>query len=137
MTSHTVTGSCLCGTVKYQVVNPAESVLHCHCWMCRKQHGAAFATWAFYPKERFHLLAGAEALQTYISSETVGRTFCRECGGSLFFASPEFPKRPAAVWITAGTLDGDPGRVSDGHIFVSSKADWYTITDGLPQFADE
>ncbi len=136
MASHTGTGSCLCGTVKYQVDNSAESVLHCHCWMCRKQHGAAFATWAFYPIGRFRLLAGTEALQTYISSEKVGRTFCRECGSSLFFAPPEFPKRLTAVWVAAGTLDGEPGRKPDSHIFVSCKAAWYAITDDLPQSAE-
>ncbi len=131
-----VAGSCLCGKVRYEVENPAQCLLHCHCWMCRKQHGAAFATWAFCPAARFQLLAGVEALRTYRSSDRVGRTFCGECGSSLFFAPPEFPQRPAAVWVAAGALDGDPGREPDGHIFVSCRAVWYTIADRLPQSAE-
>ncbi len=35
----------------------------------------------------------------------------------------------------AGNLDGDPGIRPQGHMFVGSKAGWYTITDSLPQHA--
>jgi hypothetical protein len=129
----TGTGSCLCGRVTFEADHPPDSLLHCHCWMCRKQHGAAFATWAFYPADRFRLLTGADALQSYHSSENVRRTFCRECGSSLFFTSPDFPEPPTSLWVAAGTFDGDLDRAPDAHIFVSCKASWYAISDGLPQ----
>ena len=38
-------GSCLCGTVRYEIRGPVGRVSHCHCAMCRKAHGAAFATY--------------------------------------------------------------------------------------------
>lgn len=41
----TMTGSCLCGTVRYAITGAFETVGHCHCSTCRKTHGAAFATW--------------------------------------------------------------------------------------------
>ena len=34
-----------------------------------------------------------------------------------------------------GSLDDDPGRGADDHIHVASKAEWFAITDALPQFA--
>src|SRR5207249_145423 len=39
----TVGGSCLCGDVAFELV-PGDWMGHCHCSMCRKAHGAAFAT---------------------------------------------------------------------------------------------
>ena len=39
-----VKGSCLCGTVTWEMQPPFERMSHCHCSMCRKTHGAPFAT---------------------------------------------------------------------------------------------
>jgi hypothetical protein len=58
-----VTGSCLCGAVRYEVEGPATEVTHCHCGMCRKQHGAAFATYAGYPTGCLRVTNGTEALK--------------------------------------------------------------------------
>src|SRR5437016_3555924 len=59
-----VTGSCLCGAVRYEVDSPATQVDNCHCPMCRKQHGAAFATYAGYPKGHVRVVAGEDQVQT-------------------------------------------------------------------------
>ena len=48
-----VTGSCFCGTVRYEVSGPFESMVNCHCSMCRKHHGAGFATYVSAPLKRF------------------------------------------------------------------------------------
>jgi hypothetical protein len=37
--------------------------------------------------------------------------------------------------VPAGNLAGDPGIRPQAHMFVGSKASWYTITDSLPQHA--
>jgi len=36
--------------------------------------------------------------------------------------------------VPLGSLDDDPGRGADDHIFVRSMAPWYAITDDLPRF---
>jgi len=40
----------------------------------------------------------------------------------------------AVVHLAIGTLDEDPGIRPSAHIFVGSKAVWFEITDGLPQY---
>ena len=124
-----LTGGCLCGAVRYEVEGPATEVTHCHCPMCRKQHGAAFATYAGYGRDRLRLTAGEEALRVYRSSPRVERRCCGRCGASLFWVDLDGER----IWVAAGTLDGDPGRPPGGHIFVGSRAPWHTITDDLPQ----
>ena len=37
------------------------------------------------------------------------------------------------VHVTIGTLDTSPSLTPTAHIYVGSKAPWFTIGDGLPQ----
>jgi hypothetical protein len=123
-------GSCLCGAVRYEVRAPLGRVVHCHCSMCRKAHGAAFGSYSNVKEADFALLAGAAEISSYSSSPEVKRTFCRRCGSTLQFISG---KRPGSFSLALGTLDDDPGLKTGLHIFVGSKAPWLDIADGLPQ----
>src|SRR5262245_9397533 len=73
-------GSCLCGIVRYEVAGPFNMMLHCHCSMCRKHHGTAFATFVAAPLMGFRWLSGEHNLGEYHSSEKGVRQFCRTCG---------------------------------------------------------
>ena len=42
----------------------------------------------------------------------------------------------SALGLPLGALDDDPGVRPQLHVHVASKAPWFTITDGLPQFAE-
>jgi len=125
-------GRCLCGTVRYEIDGPFSSMLHCHCSMCRKHHGTAFATWTTAPLAGFRLLSGAESIVRYASSPGFHRCFCRQCGSVV----PEGMPAMGLVIAPAGNLEGDLGITPQFHMFVGSKAAWYTIADDLPQFAE-
>lgn len=122
-------GTCLCGSVRYAVDAPFEMMLHCHCSMCRKHHGAMFATFVSAPLAAFRWLAGEDAIAQHRSSEQGVRSFCKHCGS----VAPQLMPDPGIVILPAGNLEGDPGIRPQGHIFVGSKAPWYAITDSLPQ----
>ncbi|TNE46104.1 MAG: GFA family protein [Deltaproteobacteria bacterium] len=105
--------------------------MNCHCSMCRKQHGAAYATFIGTQTENVTILSGEDKLTRYRSSEHVERCFCAQCGSSLlFYYSP----RPELMWFAAGALDESPEFAPQEHIYVGSKAPWHTITDDLPQY---
>ena len=125
----THTGSCLCGVVRYRIDAPINAVSHCHCKMCRKAHGAAFASYAGVPLDAFHLLSGKDQLGVYHSSEHVTRTFCIRCGSNLQFVD----NREHELGVAVGTLDSPLPPPTQSHIYVGSKADWYEIADDLPQ----
>lgn len=127
-----MTGSCLCGTVRYEADGELAALHHCHCSRCRKQHGAAFATAGFVPASYFRWVSGEKVLRSYRApgwSST--RLFCGTCGSSLGGRDDSLPD---FVVVNAGTLDDDPGARPLFHIYVGSKAPWFTITDGLAQF---
>lgn len=124
-----IKGGCLCGRVRYEVSGPLSDSSHCHCSMCRRQHGAAFATYAQLNPGDFKWTSGADLVKVFETSADAGWCFCSECGSSL--AGTDHGKITA---ITLGTVEGDPGIQPESHIFAGSRARWDEINDDLPQF---
>ena len=127
-------GSCLCEVVEYEVDEFLSHVAHCHCSMCRKFHGTAFATFADVSRSKFRWVSGEEALKGYTAENGTTRTFCKHCGSSLTFSSPRASND--VVEIALGTVDGDIPVEPNAHIFVGSGANWGVISDDLPQYGE-
>ncbi len=125
-----VTGGCLCGGIQFRVDGPFGVVANCHCSMCRKVQGCAFATNASVDREHFDVLRGAELITEYESSPGKRRCFCRVCGSPIYSYRAD---APAEVRVRFGTLDRDPGVRPSLHFAVDSKAPWFEITDELPR----
>ena len=119
--------------MRFEIDGTLKRITHCHCSMCRKQHGAAFATYAPLSRKRFRLVAGEDAIVKYASSEKVTREFCGRCGASLFWLTTDYPD---VIDVALGTLDDDPVGRPEAHIFAASRAPWVTIDDGLPAYPD-
>ena len=125
-----ISGSCLCGAVRYRIAGSFKLIGNCHCSMCRKSHGAAFATWGIVNPDQFMWTSGEEFVQRYESSPGAQKCFCKKCG------SPLVGMHSGTVGeVVVGTLDTDPGMRPREHIFVGSKAPWHEITDSLPRYA--
>lgn len=127
-------GQCLCGAVKYEVATFTPRMAHCHCSMCRKFHGSAFATYGEARTSDFRWLQGEDELQSYTAENGTTRRFCRRCGSSMSF-SPKV--RGDVVEIALGTLDSNLDMSPDAHIYVDSKASWSEIHDDLPQYSED
>lgn len=130
-----VRGACLCGAVAFEADAPlGGDIWCCHCTRCRRAHGAAHATNAFVPRERFRWLRGAERIRSFKLPEAQRFTqfFCELCGSGVPALRAE---RPLVV-IPAGTFEDDPGVRPGRHIFVSARTSWDEICDALPQFAE-
>jgi len=115
-------GSCLCGQIKYELLNDPKKVTSCHCSMCQKQHGAAFATYASVPKNDLVYISGVDKLISYNSSGSVERKFCGVCGSSLQWSGSK--KFPDWISIAIATLDTEfkPSKITD--IYQESKVCW-------------
>jgi hypothetical protein len=130
----TLTGDCLCGGVRYEVRGKIGPVVFCHCVMCRKVNGSAFAANASVRRKYFHLVSGAELIEEYESSPGKRRAFCRRCGAPVY---SRLDRDPDIVRIRLGLLNEDPERRPLAHGWVHSRAPWFDITDRLPRFEEE
>lgn len=122
----------MCGAVRFELNAALGGISHCYCSMCRKQHGAAFATYGTASRAALVIVDPTSALRAFRSSSWAQRRFCGNCGSSLFF-EPDAARDN--VEIALGALDDEPGRLPEAHIFVRDKPAWVAILDDMPQHA--
>ena len=96
--------------------------------MCRRQHGAAFATYADFDLDNFKWILGEDLVKVYETLSDDGWCFCSECGSSLAGTAKD-----KISSITSGTVEGDPCIKPEPHIFVGPKAQRFEINNDLPR----
>jgi len=115
-------GSCLCGAVSFCLLSGPRAVTNCHCRMCQKQHGAAFATYANVPRADLEYLAGQKLLTSYNSSGSIVRRFCSGCGSNIEWSGSE--KFPDWVSIAVALLDTSFESKGIKDVHLESRACW-------------
>ncbi len=126
-----IRGHCECGRGRFEVEDEISDFSHCHCSQCRRLHGAAFATFAGVPREKFRYPSGEGVLSVYASSSKNKRVFCGVCGSPILCESlPE----PDALYLSMSAVSGNPEHPPAYHAYVGSKAPWHEITDDLEQY---
>lgn len=128
--SRTLAGKCFCGTVQYAVSDAFEYAANCHCSSCRRATGSAFKPFAGIPREKLRITHGEHNLTIFGDEDDAHDIHCRSCGSLLY----SIVRDGAFAHVTMGTLIDDPSIRPTMHIFVGSKAPWFTITDALPQY---
>lgn len=126
--SRMLAGECLCGAVRYSVEDSFAYALNCHCSQCRKATGSAFKPFGGIERSKLSIAKGADSLMTF-GDDHAHDVHCSRCGSLLYSVVRE----GRYVHVTLGTLIDEPSIRPSAHIFVGSKAAWYTITDQLPQ----
>ena len=121
-------GKCLCGAVHYAVADEFTYAANCHCSNCRRATGSAYKPFAGIEHGKLRVTRGEDNLMTF-GDETGRDAHCGLCGSLLY----SLVRDGAFVHVAMGTLVDDPSIRPTMHIFVGSKAPWYTITDDLPQ----
>ena len=123
-----VKGSCECQGVVFELIGELRDVVFCHCSQCRKTSGHY---WAATQVSKGNLnLIKATSLSWYDSSDKARRGFCSVCGSSMFYERKGIDK----ISVSAGSLEIPTSLDRMRHIYVTSKGDYYDISDDLPQF---
>lgn len=133
-----ITGSCLCGGVRFEIEKASGPFEICHCNRCRKVSGGSSMPALEVDKADFRFTAGEELIHTFEAPMLYGPPayivpFCSTCGSPLPLPRDEFD----SLEIPAGLLDTDPKVKPDKHIFVEFMPAWDRISDDLPTFTLE
>ena len=127
-----LTGSCLCGSVAYEVDAEPGAIVHCHCQTCRKTHGAAFSTVTNVPRDRFRWTKGEHRLGSFESSPGKRRFFCSNCGSHI--VAERFGT--GKMLLRMGCLDTPITDRPRMHIWRSLGATWFDPKDQLPEWPE-
>ncbi len=124
-------GKCLCGTVSIRINGSISDIIHCHCSLCRKNSGTAYATNGFINAADFEIISGQNNLSTFSFKPGRNRHFCTRCGSPVYSSNDQDPTR---FRIRLGIIDSDIGERPISHNFVSSKANWEELDANLPRY---
>ena len=118
-------GRCQCGAVTWEADSPPTSVHHCHCGMCRRWTGGAFATLVWFGRD---VLRWQGQPVEYRSSPIAIRTHCGTCGTPLGL---DYDGK-GEVAVTLGSLDDPEAVTPDHHYGVEGRLAWVDIGRSLP-----
>jgi hypothetical protein len=124
-----LSGQCYCGAVHYAVADQFIYAANCHCSDCRRTTGSAFKPFAGIERAKLNLTKGRDRIKI-VGDADGNNTHCADCGSLLY----SVVRNGAYVHVAMGTLVDAPTIRPTHHIFVGSKAPWFTITDDLPQY---
>ena len=127
MTDHF--GSCLCGTVSFEVKGDFDSFYLCHCRRCQKDTGSAHAANLFSHSAKLVWQSGADAVTSFTLPGTRNKSFCKLCGSAL----PN-TQIPGLLVVPAGCLDTEITMLPMARIFSSGKAAWGEGLEEVPKF---
>lgn len=121
-----VSGGCQCGAVRYRAVPVAATAHLCHCRMCQKAVGSAFAALISVMRDDLHWTRGAPT--HFASSDAVDRGFCAACGTPLTYSY----HASKHLCITIGSLDNPAHYPPLTQFGVEARMPWFADLTALP-----
>ena len=118
-----LTGSCLCGGVRYRIKGAVRGVVNCYCMQCQKTSGHHVA--ATRVNEDELTVEVDETLTWYESTPGYQRGFCNRCGGNLFWSRLSDDQ----ISVMAGTLDKPTGLKTVESIHAEDASDYFELPD--------
>ena len=127
-----ITGSCLCGQVKYHGDVEIAGAANCHCEDCRKALGAVYATNLFVKSDG--LTIEGEVMEFHHKADSgsdMTKANCAKCGSPVYGLNSA---REGVVVIRAGTLDQTDLITPGVNVFMERKVGSTPIDDALKKF---
>ena len=121
-----LTGSCLCGAIRYTIDAPVTELRVCHCKHCQKASGAGGSVNAALPSSAFRITQGTPKRfdAKAASGRTLHRYFCGDCGSAIYSQRATTPEN---VVVRAGTFDNAGPLKITTEIWCDSAPDWAYI----------
>jgi hypothetical protein len=121
-----LTGSCLCGGVRFEVAPPLGRAGYCHCTRCQRRTGAGSSAQVRVEAGSVRLLTGADLVGSWRPEGGFAKEFCGECGAHLWSRDPETGE---VFSVRLGAFDGDPGVRPSFRQFADFAAPWEAVPD--------
>ncbi len=124
-----ITGGCNCGAVRFEVTEPFEASMYCHCTRCQRRTGTAASVNGRTTPDAFRIVQGEDRIRAWDPpAGGAVKHFCGDCGSALFSRSP------GSIGVRLGAVDGDPGIRPSYRQYTAYAAAWEPIPDdGLPR----
>jgi hypothetical protein len=129
-----VEGGCVCGSVRYRLLEDPMFIQACHCTGCQRSTGSAFIISMVLESAKLELYSGEPVVSSLTGgSDGVFNLFsCGECGTTLWAGAQGDDK--GLVYVRVGTLDNARQVKPMAHIWTRSKHEWVILPTDVPVF---
>lgn len=127
-----IEGSCQCGQINYQLLEPPLMVAACHCKQCQKLSTSAFSITAVVKTES--VVFGGELKEWRRVADSGNKNyakFCPNCGNRMYHFDPD---KPETIKLKPSNLADTSWLEPSVHVWVSQKQAWYQVPEGVRQF---
>jgi hypothetical protein len=127
-----ITGSCLCGALRYEATAPPRAMGLCFCADCRKASGSGYIPFAVFTSESLHI-TGPMISHSWPSQSgrDAIRNSCAICAG-LVFGGPLGKTESHTIYV--GSADDPSWFEPTMAIFARNLPSWVVVPPGLKQF---
>jgi len=130
-----ITGGCLCRTVRYESSAPPLLTRVCWCRLCQYLGCGSGTVNVCFATQTFGIKGEPADYQSVADSGArMHRRFCRTCGTQLF---SEAESRPHLIFVRAGTLDDPEAARPAATIWTAEAPSWACIDSDLPIFVGQ
>ena len=127
-----IKGSCQCGGVSYQLLEPPLMVVACHCKECQKLSTSAFSITAMINRESIKFEGLMKDWRRNAASGNISAAkFCPCCGNRIYHYDPNEPDK---LKFKPCTLSDTRIIKPTAHVWISEKQDWFQIPEGVKTF---
>ncbi len=127
-----LSGSCLCGKIRFSISVPVTELRACHCVSCQKASGGAGTVNAAIPSSAFRITQGTPKRYSAVadSGRLLHRYFCGDCGSPIYSQRDATPENVA---VRAGAFDDAGDQKIGFHIWTKSARPWDPIDPAARQ----
>lgn len=133
-----LTGGCVCGSIRYEIVADPISVYACHCTDCQRITSSAFSIGVVVPEEAFRSTGNHP--RTAPGGVTAGgrvksRLICPDCGTWMYGNPRHGTEHPGMVRVVrGGTLDDTSWLKPTAHFWRRSAQPWVQLPEGATAY---
>lgn len=127
-----LSGSCACGSIRYELLAQPMFVHCCHCDDCQRSTGSAFVLNAIIETHAIKVLRGkpvAVPVPRKNGPHDIYR--CPKCQTAVW---SDYGNKANIRFVRVGTLDKPGALEPDVHIYTRTKAKWLTLPKKTPAF---
>ncbi len=123
-------GQCVCGSVRFEIVQKPLGTGYCSCRICQRCTGAPVLAWVAFP---IGAVKFTRDKPKYYRLSLIGeKGFCKKCGSQVVYRGIK-PEPADFLVIPTVALDDPENYAPTWHTGIESQMPWLQIHDDLPR----
>ena len=132
--NQSLTGGCICGQVKYQIIDKPLFTQACHCKDCKVLTGSSYVVNSSILENTLIVEGEVSSTELKAGSGASYKTyFCTKCGNYVY---ADYDSAVGRLTVRTKTLDNSEKFPPQVHIFTKDKDPWLNLSEDVICFEE-